>query len=596
MLVRLIYSIIVAAAIFSLSGYSIEAKCYINFELSALTDKYIYSHFEGAILRISAGTMVGTGFLIDASQGYILTAAHVIDEPAIEIIATSPAVSNKTLHLIKIGDLRGKQIDLALLQLVPPDELIDIPPIDISFRAPQLGQTAHTMGYSRGEADLSAQSAEISKITANDGIVVNSRRYPGDSGSPLLSDDGVAIAIARARIDNYTTHYTPMSDALELLEKVPMNSGMIKLDDQILSNNISLQELSKKLQPRRTASSARNIELVSWAYQISTSISRYLDAREMFSCPIIPAFWQRALDDAASLIEPLMSPERRAETMLNLGINAALLERNILAEQRLKSAYYEYAHIIKDYAVAKPDSFLYAFCKANGIGLLTDGKPEAVPGSSGLGISTWLSIVRDHIATDSVHCDRVSEDSDLASLLTNYSSSAYRLSSIEDGWARFGTLNEAIRAAAFAVGVTGLSGTEVIGKLNSFESILRGAGYYEAAGRVKANVTEAITFNDLVVGAPLRSVVDNFSIQNIGQDIVSTLAPPAAAVAPIGSNPASRDAGMMQPESAYLGLSARNIIVIGLKGVFALGDKGLRIAPGRTIVATPTCWSDCLRG
>lgn len=68
-----IYPILVSAILVSIAGQNAEASSCGNFEFSHLTNEQIYSQFEGAILRIEAGTQVGTGFLINSKQGYVLT-------------------------------------------------------------------------------------------------------------------------------------------------------------------------------------------------------------------------------------------------------------------------------------------------------------------------------------------------------------------------------------------------------------------------------------------------------------------------------------------------------------------------------------------
>src|SRR5215467_2354796 len=92
----------------ALSGVGTAATCG-NFEFARLSDEQIFSQFEGAVLRISAGGSVGTGFLIDARQGYVLTAAHVV-QPVLEkrgvaISATAPAFGSNPLKLVLVREL-----------------------------------------------------------------------------------------------------------------------------------------------------------------------------------------------------------------------------------------------------------------------------------------------------------------------------------------------------------------------------------------------------------------------------------------------------------------------------------------------------------
>ena len=335
--------VIAAILIFLTGGQSAGAPCGLNVEFPRVTDEQIFSQFEGAILRIQSKTVqsttkVGSGFLIDAKQGFVLTAGHVVSDVT-SIIARSPALPRQELKLLLVKDLtQSSQIDVALLQLDPPDALSEVIPIDIAFRVPQTGATAYAMGYSREENDPSKQSVTVTKITEQDGIVVKASSYPGDSGSPLISDRGIAIGITRARIDAAIARYTPMSDALELLSVIPITTNMGSIDERVRLKRIAQEDLKSELKRGRTTTSLRNVDLVSWASHIVGSRARYADVRGLFDCPIVPAFWNRTLDEAASLLTSIMTAALKSQTRLRIAQNAAALGRNSLAEREIASA------------------------------------------------------------------------------------------------------------------------------------------------------------------------------------------------------------------------------------------------------------------
>src|SRR5262249_39754148 len=138
---------------------------------------------------------------------------------------------------------------------------------------------------------------------------------------------GMAIGVTRARIDSAIAHYTPMSDALELLKLIPMTTNIRAIDDRIRAKRIGQEDLSTELRPGRRSSSARNVELGSSASYVSATSAEYKTVGTMFNCPIVTAFWHRALDEAAELLGPIMTAELREQTRLRLAENADTLGR-----------------------------------------------------------------------------------------------------------------------------------------------------------------------------------------------------------------------------------------------------------------------------
>jgi hypothetical protein len=314
-----------------------------NFEFSPMSDLNIYDQFERAVLRLKVRNQVGTGFLIDSQRGFILTAAHVIEpaiaNPSVEILATSPAHPKTLLKLKLLKELSSsEQIDIALLQLEQPDALSDVNPIDISFRPVQEGSIVYVMGYPRSEKDLSKRRGEIEKITEDEGFVVKGDQFPGDSGSPLFTSTGVAIAIARSKIHTDVSYYTPMTDAIELLKQIPSTPHMKVLDERIRSNQIDVQELSGELKPRSSPSSTRNLELLSWAVGLAGRKEEYRAVRQFFDCPIATAFWHRNLDDAARFLKTIASRAIGIRTEIQLAQNANVLNRPTKAAFFLQTA------------------------------------------------------------------------------------------------------------------------------------------------------------------------------------------------------------------------------------------------------------------
>jgi hypothetical protein len=249
----------------------------------------------------------------------------------------------KKLKLKLKGQLyrSAKKADIALLQLERPDSLSGVYAFDVSFRVLQEDNPAYAMGYSTGDSNLKKRPVDIENINIDDGYVVKGDQYPGDSGSPLISGNGMVVAIARGKVLEQIAHYTPMSDAIPLLETIPFTTRMSELDERIKQSKIDEQELSANLKPGRTLGSTRNVELVSWAAAVGGKSEQYRKAKELFDCPIVMAFWHRKLDPVADLLRPVMSAALKARTDFMLAKTSLSLRRFAIADDQLKLAIQE---------------------------------------------------------------------------------------------------------------------------------------------------------------------------------------------------------------------------------------------------------------
>jgi hypothetical protein len=231
-----------------------------------------------------------------------------------------------------------QKVDLALLQLERPDALSNAFALDISFRALQEGSIAYAMGYSGGDPKLNKRSVEVEKITEQDGYVVKGDPYPGDSGSPLISQNGMVVAIGRAKVLDKIAYYTPLLDAISLLKMIPSTTRMTDLDERIRKKTIDQSELSSNLRPGRSQRSARNVELVSWATAVNGNSPPYREVKALFDCPIVMAFWHRTLDPVADLFRPVMTAAQALRTDFLFAETAAALKRTWIADARFKQA------------------------------------------------------------------------------------------------------------------------------------------------------------------------------------------------------------------------------------------------------------------
>lgn len=142
----------------------------------------------------------GTAFLVSA-DGYLLTAAHVVErrenirvhtpngEVPVHVVARDPVNDVALLR----GDLTGQPLALA------------------SARSVQRGQEVMTLGYPLVEMQGESQKATFGRSNALSGLEddirfmqMDATIQPGNSGGPLMSEDGHVVGIVTSTIDQST--------------------------------------------------------------------------------------------------------------------------------------------------------------------------------------------------------------------------------------------------------------------------------------------------------------------------------------------------------------------------------------------------------
>ncbi len=135
----------------------------------------------------------GSGVIIDAKEGYIVTNAHVIQDPELIIVTLHDGTRLKAKE---IG--RDKMTDLALIQ-VKSSHLVPMP---LSKDKPEVGQRVITVGNPFG-LDHTITSGIISGLNRQLGQLYNLIQTdapinPGNSGGALVNDTGELLGICTA--------------------------------------------------------------------------------------------------------------------------------------------------------------------------------------------------------------------------------------------------------------------------------------------------------------------------------------------------------------------------------------------------------------
>lgn len=143
------------------------------------------------------GIYTGTGFFI-SNDGYLLTNSHVISgSSSISII-----LNGKSLPATLID--HDSSNDIALLKV---GQQVQGLPIELKKKTKQ-GTEIAVLGYPNIGLQGSEQKATFGYINANSGIQGDTRYFqidspiqPGNSGSPMVNDQGVVIGIASASLN-----------------------------------------------------------------------------------------------------------------------------------------------------------------------------------------------------------------------------------------------------------------------------------------------------------------------------------------------------------------------------------------------------------
>ena len=145
----------------------------------------------------SKGISTGTGFFI-SNDGYILTNSHVIEGSSnISII-----LNGKPVPAILVD--HDPSNDIALLKI---NESVEGLPIELKKKTKQGAEIA-VLGYPNIGLQGNEQKATFGFINANSGIQGDTRYFqisspiqPGNSGSPMINEQGVVIGIASASLN-----------------------------------------------------------------------------------------------------------------------------------------------------------------------------------------------------------------------------------------------------------------------------------------------------------------------------------------------------------------------------------------------------------
>jgi S1-C subfamily serine protease len=207
-------------------------------QLVAMNDETVYNKVEPGIVDVNANlqyleeTAEGTGFVINAAAGLVLTNNHVIDGAT--SVTVTPVTSGRSYQAKVLG--YDPSDDVALLQLQGVTGLkavsignssrvgIGTPVLAIGNEAGQGGSPTVAPGVinSIGRTiEASDQSSGLTE-TLHGMLQTNADIRPGDSGGPLANAAGQVIGIDTAAGGStvYSGYAIPIDQALSIARRI----------------------------------------------------------------------------------------------------------------------------------------------------------------------------------------------------------------------------------------------------------------------------------------------------------------------------------------------------------------------------------------
>jgi S1-C subfamily serine protease len=169
-----------------------------------------------SVVLVRRGAGEGSGFLV-SRDGYIVTAAHVVGDET-EVKVRWPDHQETDGHVVRVS--RGR--DLALIKTDPRGR----EPLALSTAPLQPGQAVYAIGALLGEQNQGTVTRGIVSATRtlHGYSFIQSDVYvgPGDSGGPLLDDQGrvTGVTVSGIRIQEASqgiNYFVPAADILSFL-------------------------------------------------------------------------------------------------------------------------------------------------------------------------------------------------------------------------------------------------------------------------------------------------------------------------------------------------------------------------------------------
>ena len=271
-----------------------------------------------AMLRLEVDGVSGTGFLIDVTRGYVLTAGHVITnakpnanggQSPSEIIGAFSFAQQKKLKLTYVDDDTGN--DVAIIKLESPAAAKGLSPFELTVNSPPEDTRVALGGFQIGDNFVVLTSGEtsITDVKARN-FQVRTNTFGGDSGSPVVDQRGLVVGIVtNKREGGMLAVASPTLAFWKMLLKLPPSTLSTDLARKILEGNIS-EDFVDQFRAR-TPIHITNLNILELMKALKDTGQSNLNAsaRNLIACPVHIAATQRELTFPATELINRMLPQ-----------------------------------------------------------------------------------------------------------------------------------------------------------------------------------------------------------------------------------------------------------------------------------------------
>jgi S1-C subfamily serine protease len=144
-----------------------------------------------SVVMLTGNQSIGSGVILN-STGLVLTNSHVVRNGGDRWIVRLSDERELPARVVAIGSRdAGIYYDLALLQI---EGAQDLPPARFAAEKPEAGEPVWAIGAPYGRAEVITQG-ELKTVTRDGILLTNTEVHPGNSGGPLVNQQGEVIGI-----------------------------------------------------------------------------------------------------------------------------------------------------------------------------------------------------------------------------------------------------------------------------------------------------------------------------------------------------------------------------------------------------------------